>query len=362
MLDSLEEPGYHQYKTMNIAAGGSIEAVVDPRIELLAAVAAATGGNPCSVCAGSAYLERLRSWADASHPAAVLFGKMTPADWRHRHPSLILMDFGLPPQLEVRAYRDHYLNAGKDDAVARFMRALRDLALRDDFMARFKREKCFYEELTSCAQARWPGSACLEEVNAYLGLSKAVRYHFLLAPLYHGAVEHNVLYRRDDGSFDIYSVVGHTGVESGRPLFALSTDELSGTVWHEVAHTVVDEVTQEHAEALMPLRPLYGLMSGLAREKYRGPGGWLHMVDEHVIRAVTSRLALRRGGEQAGRQALLGEKKEGFSLVGPVYELLGDYEAERGRYPTIKHFYPRIVELFRRLHQGAWQRASKTER
>jgi hypothetical protein len=100
-------------------------------------------------------------------------------------------------------------------------------------------------------------------------------------------------------------------------------------------------------------------MSGLAQSKYRGPGGWLHMVDEHVIRAVTSRLEALRGGEERGREHLANERKSGFALVGPFYEALLDYERSRSRYPTLRDFYPRFIEVLRRVHAGAVGRAAQ---
>jgi hypothetical protein len=331
---------------------GLMTAVVDPRLELICAVEAAAGSNPCPSGEKSAYLERMRSWVDPAHPAVALFRKMTAADWRNRHPSLILMDFGPPPALEIAAYRDHYLNAGKDDAVARLLGCLRDLAAAGRFSERFAAEEDFHRRLTASMRGRLTDSRYLRQVNDYLGLSRPLRYHFLLAPLYHGSVKHNVLYPREDGSFDIYSIIGHSRVRRGTPEFLVTEAELSNTVWHEAAHTVVDAVTQSHAARIEPLKSLYGLMSGLAKNKYQGPGGWLHMVDEHVIRAVTSRLALSCRGRRAGEKALRGEKEDGFALVGPIYELFGDYEADRRRYPTILEFYPRLVELLERLHRS----------
>lgn len=344
------------------ALGGPVAALVDARIELIAAVEAASGRNPCSSGEKSGYLGRMRSWVDPSHPAVALFRAMAPSDWRNRHPSLILMDFGPPPALEVVAYKDHYLNAGKDDAVARFLSALRDLAVKGRFEERFAEEEDFYKGLLARAGGGWPGAGCVAQVNDYLGLREPVRYHFLIAPLYHGSVEHNVLYPREDGSFDIYSVIGHSRVNAGRPEFLVSEKELAGTLWHEVAHTVIDPITQSHAVELEPLESLYGLMTGLAKNKYQGPGGWLHMVDEHVIRAVTSRLAFLWQGEAAGEKALRGEKKDGFTLIGPLYELFNEYEADRRRYPTIRQFYPRIIELLGRLHRGAAAKVLKAQR
>jgi len=325
---------------------------VDPRIELIAVIEALSRGNPCAQGDRSEYLDDVLRSFDPEHPACAMFKTMTAQDWRHRHPSLILFDFSNPPSLEIAAHHDHYRNAGKDDAISRFLPLLRDFATKGGFMDFFKARGKFYAALPEATRRGFAKSDYQPPVDDYLGLSRPHRYHFIMTPLYHGSSHHNVLYRRDDGTFDIYSINGHRGVLKGVPDFDLKIPEMAHTAWHEIAHTVIDEITQSHRTELLPLASLYGLMTGLAKNKYVGPAGWLHMVDEHVIRAITSRLAAREEGEESGLAELAMEKKDGFALIGPVYESLLEYEKDRARYPTIRHFYPRIVETLTKLHAG----------
>jgi uncharacterized protein DUF4932 len=328
---------------------------VDPRIELISAVEALSRGG--GEAEGSDYLAEIRSSFDSRHPACRMFAEMTAADWRHRHPSLIMFDFTDPPSLAIDAHHDHYRNEGKADAIARFLPLLRDFAERGRFMEFFARHGEFYASLAEPARRGFARKDYLPPVDAYLGLSRPHRYHFIMTPLYRGTSHHNVLYPRPSGVFDIYSINGHHGIVNGVPDFNLKIDEMTHTAWHEIAHTVVDEITQSHRAALLPLAPLYALMTGLAKNKYQGPAGWLHMVDEHVIRAITSRLAALHMSEAAGREALSLEKRDGFALVGPVYETLLEYEKDRARYPTIRDFYPRIVETLTRLYAGIGKKA-----
>lgn len=320
----------------------------DARIELVAALEALTGGNPCAQGHGSRYLTRVLSSLARSHPACALFGAMTPADWRHRHPSLILLDFGPPPDLAVEAHPEHYESQGRGDAVSRLLPALRDFA-RDEFMPFFEREAPYHRSLRQTVAAEFESMDYLPPLERYVGPLPPHRYHFLISPLYHGGAMHNLLYRRRDGVFDIYSISGHNAVEGGEPRVEFGVRSMTYQAWHEVCHTLVDDVTKGHRAALEPLSPLYGLMTGTAKNRYRGPAGWLHMVDEHVIRAVTSRLAELTFGREFGDERLAFEKAEGFALVGLVRELLLDYERSRDRYPTLADFYPRIVETLRRV-------------
>ena len=330
---------------------------MDPRIELIAAVEALSRGDGGGQAEGSAYLAEILAAFDPRHPACRMFAEMTAADWRHRHPSLILFDFTAPPALEIAAHRDHYDNQGRDDAIARFLPLLRDFAIQGRFMDFFSRHKAFYAALAEPTRRGFAKKDYLPPVDDYLGLSRPHRYHFIMTPLYRGTSHHNVLYPRPDGVFDIYSVNGHRGIANGLPDFNLRVEEMTHTAWHEIAHTVVDEITQSHRAELLPLAPLYGLMTGLAKNKYQGPAGWLHMVDEHVIRAITSRLAAIHLSEAEGAEALAQEKRDGFALIGPVHEKLLEYEKDRARYPTIRDFYPRIVETLTRLYAGVQKKA-----
>jgi hypothetical protein len=43
------------------------------------------------------------------------------------------------------------------------------------------------------------------------------------------------------------------------------------------------------------------------------------------------------------------EKTRGYILVGPIYELLLEYEKTRDRHPTVREFFPRIIEVLTAL-------------
>ena len=328
---------------------------VDPRVELIAAVESLAAGNACHQGEDSAYLRRVKRGLDASHRVCALFREMKPGDWRNKHPSLIMLDFADPPALSVAEFHDHYAGEGRADALAAFMVELRSFA--PSFMAFFEESRPYHDAILEPMRAWLAAVDYLPPLEDYLGLRLPHRYHWVVSPLYHAPNRHNFLYQRPDGVCDIYSVSGHRSVRDGEPEFAFEPREFTHTAWHEVAHTAVDAITLEHQRDLAPLAPLYGLMTGIADAYYRGPEGWPHMVDEHVIRAVTSRLAALQWGEEAGRLALADEKRAGFALVGPFYELLREYERERGRYPTLRAFYPRFLDLLRRMHAGAAAKA-----
>lgn len=334
-----------------VSESASVVTGLDRRIELICAVEAATGANPCSQGEESAALALARAAVPAGHEAVSIFRAMRASDWRHRHPSLVVLDFSDPPELAPVESRDHYANAGKADAVSRLLPALRDLAGTPSVRRWLDEGEARHAQEVAVLRRAVTETRYLPPLADYLGVALPHEYRFIAAPLLHGSSPHNVLYPRPHGA-RIYSVSGHVGVRRGRSDFSHPARELRHTAWHEVCHTVVDGWTQSHRARLEPLSPLYSLMSGRARAQYQGPPGWLHMIDEHVIRAVVARLVALVEGEALGRAVLEKERADGFALIGPVHELLREYEASRTAYPDLRSLYPRLIEMLERLRRG----------
>lgn len=315
---------------------------LDARVELIAALgAAAAPSAPADAAARRAW-----SALPRGHAACRLYASMTEKDWRHRTPAMIILDFGAPPALEVVAHKDHYANAGKDDAVSRLLPALRDFASMPATRAYLAALPARHRAAVAKVRARLARAPYQPAAEAYLGVPLPHDYAFVLSPLVRGVNCQNVLYRRPGGRCAIYSLSSLDAAAVGEP------HDFQRTAWHEVCHTVVDGWTQEHAALFEPLAGLYALMTGRAKAQYCGPPGWLHMVDEHVIRAVCARLEAGLRGEDAGRRELEKQRREGFALIGPVYESLRLYERERARFPALRDYYPQLAAMLRRFAGG----------
>ena len=70
-------------------------------------------------------------------------------------------------------------------------------------------------------------------------------------------------------------------------------------------------------------------------------------MNEHVIRAVTTRLVWNQIGSDAGEVALKKENEGGvFHSSRVLCEKLEEYEANRAEYATLDCFYPQLLEVF----------------
>ena len=75
---------------------------------------------------------------------------------------------------------------------------------------------------------------------------------------------------------------------------------------------------------------------------------WETCVNEHIVRAITVRLAHREFGYSAGRKASISENRRGFKYVNDIAKLLARYGDQRTQYPTLADFYPEIFDAIGR--------------
>jgi hypothetical protein len=85
--------------------------------------------------------------------------------------------------------------------------------------------------------------------------------------------------------------------------------------------------------------------------KKQAYGDWQTCVNEHIVRAVTTRLAYREIGREAGEQALQSEKRKGFFYVEALCRRLEQYENQRAKYHTFVDFYPELINVFKELSE-----------
>jgi hypothetical protein len=79
------------------------------------------------------------------------------------------------------------------------------------------------------------------------------------------------------------------------------------------------------------------------------------------VRACAARYALAHQGEQAAANAVASEQRRSFLWTGELFNVLGEYENNRSRYPTLADFMPRLVEAFDNLAPRVEEMARKYE-
>ena len=323
---------------------------VDQRMELLAVVQALSSyPGPLPMLFNGFDFEYKTAFREhfepfAGYRAVALFDEMWPEGFSFDAPVGAVLHYGEPPELEpIIPIPEYYQRrAGGAERLDEFIEELRNFARDADFAQFHLANAKYYRRLENAVKAQ------IGEINPgvledYYG-TRQNSFNIVLVPLFHqGAFGPSVTY--EDGSCDVYSVIGPTELRDGE-LFFLGPDDLKHLIWHEFSHSfvnpVVDNFTQQVAEYAALLKPIKQQMADQAYQD------WQTVVYEHVVRAVVARLALEHFGKDAYSNTIAQEVARGFIYIEPICEALAfDYEPNRDIYPDLKSFFPRILEVFR---------------
>jgi hypothetical protein len=322
----------------------------DPRLELLAAVQLISGYDRQTgliTREDFAYKEEVRRYFEPfrKHAAVRLFDRMSRSGFSFDAPPAVMLYLTPPPELAVHTPLTPYLigRAGGAAPLNEFLAAMRDFARQSDFMSFYNQHQEFYAQMSAGVSAMLPGEQDLEVLEDYYGLQEH-SYNLVLVPLFHaGGFGPRV--SRADGTFDLYSINGPHGVskEGEIPTFG-TTESYRYLIWHEFAHSFVNPLTEAHQEEVLAHEELYRSIRGAMEDQ--AYTDWISAVNEHIVRAVTVRLAYRELGEAAGQAALEEELDRGFVYIEGLLDKLEIYEAQRDRYPTFTSFYPELIFSF----------------
>ena len=141
----------------------------------------------------------------------------------------------------------------------------------------------------------------------------------------------------------LYCVLGVWQTDSkGQPEF---TRDMLKTIVHEFCHSYANPIIDRHAAKLQAAgEKIFPHVA--ARMKRQAYGNWRTMLYESLVRASTLRYVRHHDGEEAALLETAKDKARGFLWIDQLSKLLGEYETDRKRYPTMEAFAPRLVEFF----------------
>jgi len=325
-----------------------LEVKIDPRIELMAVteVLADYGWTGLLSKQDTAYRRDVDAWFTPfkQHAAVKRFAELAKAGYSFDGPAGTMICLSAPPKLKLEGRLEECgaERAGGAASLEAWLEQLRDFARVSDFGSFFRAHAGLYSLMEEATRKNLVRDYAAD-LEAYHGIRHA-SYTIVPAPLLVG--NFGPRHSRPDGRFDIYGILGASGISDGVPQFG-SIESLRGLVWHEFGHSFVNPEVErlsalvEKSSKLMD--PIAAKMRASAYPQ------WLTVVIEHVDRAVAVRLAFGELGEDAGEQALEYEKASSFAYVEALAERLKEYEQHRDRYPTFRDFAPRLIAVFDEL-------------
>ncbi|WP_415374562.1 DUF4932 domain-containing protein [Patiriisocius sp. Uisw_017] len=177
-------------------------------------------------------------------------------------------------------------------------------------------------------------------LEKYYG-SELGSYNLILSPLVHSGGFNSKFIA--DGKTEVYAIIGPNGEIEHIPYFEKEFLEMD-LILHEFGHSFVNPLTEKFQNEIENIKEKYYSDSLKKNGKTQGYSEWKYVFNEHIIRAITIRIANENFGTEKAKELLDYEKSIGFSLVNNIVEILKEYENNREKYPKFSEFYPILIE------------------
>lgn len=245
------------------------------------------------------------------------------------------MMFGLSEPPELGALRQPIENK---ELFEEFAGVAKEFSEETDFAAFFEAHERTFAAVEKAARAEIKDRDVVQQVEEYYG-ARLDSYTVLLTPLFRQGGNGFRITQKDRG-YDGYAIIGPTDVNNSLPYFG--AQEQVPTLWHEFGHHFVEPLSERYAGELERRFSRF-------RFSAWGYAGWWNMINEYIIRAVSSRIYMRRNGDERVLRWMKDEEKGGFTCMTGLYRSLEAYESDREKYPMFADFYPEVTKKLEEL-------------
>lgn len=325
----------------------AVRPVIDQRIELTSIVARLAGYQEYRNDQFKSYAQDVdRYFAPFQHHPAIEYAKEIRQQFGISFDAVPSLAFHLnpPPTLTPRVDVTHSaLDARWTKAAAEKFSTLLGRFYRDADCAKFFRDHAtLYREVERRFQATL-NHVHFEWYRVFYGEQPKGHFHLVIG-LLNGGGNYGPRVINADGSEDLYAVMATYRTDaSGLPVY----DDLDlPTIIHEYNHSFVNKLIEDNDSLFAQSgSQLFNRMQDKMRRQ--GYGAGRTVIIESVVRAcVVKYLQLHPTGPSTATTQLAEEEERGFVWTGKLVSLLGEYEREREKYPTLRSFIPRIAKFF----------------
>lgn len=328
------------------APARTIDIGLDPTLELMGVVELLSG--PTMKKQGIASLppeelsqtvERFAPWKTAAVRARVV-GKDAACDFLKRSDALVRLDLTDLPELAARsAIPVDFVNCfGGPQGLSGWLDGLRTFAAKSSFLDYFAAKKTRWEPGLELFRQETDSANLIAKIERYTGLPFLGTYSMRLSGHHAPGAQTNSVITNDDGSTRIVSILGPRSRAQGEAV--IRVEEILPIAWHELAHGILDRVSDLYRDEVLRRS---AAQKTLSWDCY---GGWEQCFKENVVRAVMVRLVALEKGAAFGERVLQEEGLKKYPYLAALAERLKEYESDRARYPTLAHFYPRLLAVF----------------
>lgn len=226
-----------------------------------------------------------------------------------------------------------------------FVRLLNDFYKKTRFDKFFKEHEGWYKQMTDRFDSQIDFNR--DWYPAFYGERSEGDYRVILG-CGNGHCNYGPSVVSDNGKKTAYAVMGCWGFDADTDLPDFSTPVYAATLIHEFNHSFVNHLMEEDGnKARMEAggkKIIAALKDEMSSQAYPQ---WSTVFNEAIVRAAVVRY-LRDNG--ASPQEIEGEIQTQcnryFLWTAGLDSLLGVYSANRDKYPSLRSFYPHIIEFF----------------
>ncbi|MCK4346893.1 MAG: DUF4932 domain-containing protein, partial [Bacteroidales bacterium] len=300
---------------------------VDPRMELLAVVqhfsSWAPGGH---IKSKTTYKDDIDHYFEAfkDHPAIACIESLVSAGFTHDAPVEFMLYHSDPPEfVQKNPYSDYLIGRARgEENLIEFTDALRDFALKTNFMRFYQAHKALYDTLIAEVKSLLEGKAYIQVLEDFYGESRN-SYDVILPPLFAGGYGITVESKK---GYDIYGVIGPCSLRDKRVTFAC-LGYLESIILHEWSHSfvnpLVDQNLDRFKESIALFEPIKGMMRNQAYPS------WRISLYEHIVRACEIHIRANLYEDFKKDKPLRRQEGKGFWYISYVDSLLDVYETQR---------------------------------
>ncbi|MBS1828354.1 MAG: DUF4932 domain-containing protein [Acidobacteria bacterium] len=227
-------------------------------------------------------------------------------------------------------------------ATGQFLEAARRFAVETDFVTFLEQQSVLVTTTTGRMRKLVEENVDLEWFPRFYGKAPGAAL-FIVPGLTNGTSSYGPRFVGMDGAEELFAIIGIFSLDGdGMPVFSTG---VSSTVVHEFSHSFVNPSVDR---IMNEIRASGDAVWRQVAEPMRAQGysNGQALLYESVVRAASARYSLAHGGWAAGLDAVRYEQGRSFFWTERLYELLGEYEGDRERYPDLDAFLPRIAGFF----------------
>ena len=331
------------------ASPPKLRVLVDPRVELASLIFRLAGNNEYNQGRVPSYTADVEKQFGAfrDHPAVKLARELRQTrgvSFDAPMSLAVLLNGVSDPKLAVPLdpWPESLDRRWTSESVTRFVSLVGQFAKESRFQEFFDAHRALYETAVARFQKVLSKEAHLEWFKEFFGERPGAEFTVVLGML-NGGCCYGPHARDMAGHEELFCILGVWATDSqGAPVF--EKDALP-TVVHEFCHSYANPIIDRHlAELRESGEKLYGIAAEQMKSQAYGEAAT--MLRESLVRAAVVRYMRRYEGTTSADREISDQVSRGFAWMGDLSSLLGEYEAQRDRYPTLDSFSPRLAAFF----------------